>query len=335
MGNTIEQLDVYTRLTAYQDHFTVLIAAAMFNIAFIRGDAQNRFPEWMNPFFLIKKLALTAEHKLNRTRRNRADRFLRGLLLTVILITAAGFLGREIAKLPPLFKEYAWLAEAGILALLMPMRQIGDVVRGIMLDFERVSLKEMREKLEPVCVHDTSHLDHFAVFRTATELCANSLLERILSLTFWYLIFGLPGVFILLTVNLLNEAFGYDDPRFSAFGTTASGLYMLANLPMIPIAGFMLILASLATPLAKPHLAIAAFVRGLINPMTAHIATMAGALDARLLGPRPISEDHTVNQAWVEKTRSEELAFTHVRTAYTMAKICWTLYGIALIIITM
>lgn len=91
---------------------------------------------------------------------------------------------------------------------------------------------------------DTAKLDTNGVATAALESLAESFCDGIIAPAFWFLIFGLGGLFAYKVINTADSIIGHREPRWRDFGWAAARTDDLANLIPARLSGALLALAA-------------------------------------------------------------------------------------------
>jgi adenosylcobinamide-phosphate synthase len=100
--------------------------------------------------------------------------------------------------------------------------------------------------------------DDHAAARRAVEELAVSLGAGVLGVTFWYLVLGLPGLFVYGAVHAVAWRIGRGG---GAFGRPAAGLDALLGIVPAVVAGWLIALAALFAPRGRPLAALGTMAR--------------------------------------------------------------------------
>jgi len=277
--------NLFTPTTAVAVMLAALaIDAYLGDLGLLRGGPSPRrlamgFVEW-------------AEPKLNRRKRGRATRLVRGAVLVIFLAAAAGIAGlllqwlsRDIA--------YGWGIEILLLASLIAQRApLGRVMR-LRHTLRQDTLEAAREELRQTVRYDTGGLDAFGVARVAIQEAARQFCDRVVAPLFWYALGGLPALFVYAAVSAAAEVIGYRSAAYRHFGVSAARLDDALTAIPARLAG---LLVALATPFV-PRCALLRALRTMLRDARNHPAAragwpqaaLAGALDLALGGPRRIA----------------------------------------------
>ena len=148
---------------------------------------------------------------------------------------------------------------------------------------------------------DSEHkrpVDLFVV-REAVELAARGWDRGLIAPLFWFLLFGLPGLFAVIVVQAADDVVGRGDQRTEAFGMVISRLDTILHLIPARVAGVFLIGG---VALAKPG-RVGAALKALVAAAKAGVmlngrwalAPFAGGLDMALAGPGKAMKE----RAWI------------------------------------
>ncbi|MEM6901977.1 MAG: cobalamin biosynthesis protein [Pseudomonadota bacterium] len=240
------------------------------------------------------------ERRLNRHKRSDGARLIRGLLLCLTLLLPALFLGTLmtlfIGSLPPPIA-------AGLVSLLLAGGlRFGAAwsVAGALRQAVAAADRQRANRL--IRAHgriDPAAMDDHAVVREAVELLARGWDRGLIAPLFWFLLFGLPGLFTLIVVQAADDVVGRGDQRTEAFGMVISRLDTILHLLPARLSGLLLLGGlSLAKPgrlgAALTSLRAAAKARVMLNGRWA-LAPFAGGLDMSLAGPSKAMKQ----RAWI------------------------------------
>jgi len=240
------------------------------------------------------------DRKLNRERRSAATRAGRGALIVAILVTIAGLAGWLVA-LAARQIPHGFLLELVAIVLLIDQRAVHEHVRRVGAALTSESLGAAREKLNAVGGGGAERMDAFAIARTAIEISARSFAYGVVAPAFWYAFFGLPGLCVLRAAAVIDDVVGEPTERNRAFGFAAARFNEALLMIAAPIAGALLLIASLFVPTAKPGRAARAML-GHNGPYRSRamgwpVGAVAGALGLALAGPK---RGTYASQAWID-----------------------------------
>ncbi|MAJ63058.1 MAG: hypothetical protein CL558_07190 [Alphaproteobacteria bacterium] len=230
------------------------------------------------------------ERKLNRQKRSDKTRLVRGLLAALVLILPALVLG-TIATMG-FVSSHPIIAGLGVTIILAFSLRLGlsIALAGALHKAIRAGNRDTANRLiRRYGRGDPAALDDHGLVRMAIQMQCRGWDRGLLAPIFWFLIFGLPGLFILLVIQAADEVVGRADHRLEAFGMVITRLDTILHLPASRLAGLLLI-AGLA--ILRPGKIGAAFA-AISQAARADFATngrwvwgpVAGALDFALAGP--------------------------------------------------
>lgn len=134
---------------------------------------------------------------------------------------------------------------------------------------------------------DTDRLDEEGMIRATVETVAENTSDGVTAPIFWYVLFGLPGIFLYKAANTLDSMVGYRNERYLYFGRVSARIDDLLNFIPARITGFLMGFAAGAAGFDMRK-SLRIFIRDRKNhasPNSAHTeAAMAGALGIRLGG---------------------------------------------------
>lgn len=241
-------------------------------------DAALGEPKWLwsrapHPAILMGRLVGFCD-----TRFNQGDaRKLKGIAVTAALSALAIALGLLIQSLP-----LGWLWSLLLTAILLAQRSLVQHVTAV-ADALRLSLPDGRHAVSMIVGRDPEHLDEPAIARAAIESAAENLSDGVIAPAFWFLVAGLPGIFLYKITNTADSMIGHRTERHAQFGWAAARLDDVLN--YIPAR-----LTALLIALTTTHRAIKTAARDGPKHRSVNAgwpeAAMAAALGLSLSGPR-------------------------------------------------
>jgi adenosylcobinamide-phosphate synthase len=279
------------------------------------GEFGSLFRVLPHPVALLGGLTGWFDSRLNRENRSARTRFVRGLVVAVLMIVLAVAIGWGLHDLARLFPQ-GWIIEWVAVTFLIAQRSLFDHVRAVAWVLDRDGLKEGRAAVAMIVGRDPDTLDEHGVSRAAIESLAESFADGVVAPVFWYLLFGLPGLLIYKTVNTMDSMIGYRTPRHDAFGKAAARLDDLLNYIPARIAAVLIVLASAFVPRGRPGASFRVMARDGGKHRSPNAgwseAAMAGALGVALSGPRSYN-GKTTDQPWVGGEFSARIGSAEIR----------------------
>jgi adenosylcobinamide-phosphate synthase len=174
-----------------------------------------------------------------------------------------------------------------ILAVMLAARSLDEHIRAVAVALDD-GVEPARHAVGMIVGRDTSHLSEAEIARAAIETGAENLSDGVIAPAFWFLVAGLPGLFVYKLVNTADSMIGYRNARHFAFGCVAARLDDALNI--VP-ARLTALLICCAAALRRRGMAA---LRTMMKDGRHHAspnagwpeAAMAGALDVWLAGPR-------------------------------------------------
>ncbi|HLQ79002.1 MAG TPA: adenosylcobinamide-phosphate synthase CbiB [Terriglobia bacterium] len=194
-----------------------------------------------------------------------------------------------------------WNANAGtavhilIVYAFFALRDLIDHIRKVQNAANREDIVEARKAIGMLVGRDVDKMDIAACRRAAIESLSENFVDGVLSPVFWYVLLGIPGLLLFKVVSTMDSMVGYKTPKYIYFGWCGARLDDLMN--YLPSRLSWLLIGVFRIPKGwEIGLAQHAVLPG-PNPGWSE-ATMAGALDRRLIGPI-WKEGHLVTDTWL------------------------------------
>ncbi len=240
------------------------------------------------PLAFVRAVAGGLERRLNRERRGPRTRMVRGILVALFLAVAGWLAGIGAAWLVDAAGQGRG-GEALVLLFLVGQRRPFDLARRVAAALGKGDRAAAATALIPLAGQSTAPGDDHALARTAIEAESSSFAGGVVGLALWYLALGLPGACLYRTVNEAARRIGPATPPTVPFGAATARLDALLSLIPGPVAGFLLALAALFVPGARPAKGFAVMgsdFAKLPAPTGWTTGAMAGALGLALGGPQ-------------------------------------------------
>lgn len=271
------------------------------------GEASFLFQTALHPVRVIGGLIGCLDRGLNREAQSSATRMMLGGLAVALVIALAVTIGWAVTWLTAQF-VLGWIVELVLTAMLLAQRSLYDHVRAVGSALRTDGLEGGRRAVAHIVGRDVNELDRYGVARAAIESCAENFGDAVVAPTFWYVLFGFPGLLVYKSVNTLDSMIGYRTPRHQAFGMVAARLDDVLNLVPARLAGLFLVVAALFLPSADASAAWRTLRRDAGKHRSPNAgwpeAAMAGALGLALAGPRRYA-DAVVDEPWIGGGRKD------------------------------
>lgn len=229
----------------------------------------RRFP---HPAVLLGRLIERLEKRFN----SEPEPARAGMLVVIGLAVSAWIAGVILSALP-------WFLEMLIVAVLLAQKSLVQHVIAV-ADGLRLSLASGRQAVARIVGRDTAAMDGPAISRAAIESSAENLSDGVIAPALFYLILGLPGLFLYKVVNTADSMIGHRTPRYEEFGRFAARLDDVLNWVPARLTAFLILLAGLR-PMQITAIADDAALHRSVNAGWSE-AAMAHVLDVALSGPR-------------------------------------------------
>ena len=186
-------------------------------------DAVIGDPNWLwtrapHPVVLMGKLISW----LDKTQNSGLNRKANGVWVLCTLIATAGAVGWGLSFAGP-------VVEVVLVMILLAHRSLLDHIKAVA---EGLAISESagREQVARIVGRDTKNLDGAQITRATLESAAENLSDGVVAPAFWFLIGGLPGLFIYKTINTADSMIGYRNMAYRDFGWATARFDDLLNL---------------------------------------------------------------------------------------------------------
>jgi len=259
-----------------------------------------------HPVVIIGRAIGRLDRRLNRPELSETVRKQRGVVLVVIVLTAAALVGAVVAFVARVL-PHAWLVEVFVAATLLAQRGLFEHVDDVARALQHNGLEAGRYAVSRIVGRDPTSLDEHGVSRAAIESLAENFSDAVVAPAFWFALFGLPGILVYKTVNTLDSMVGYRNDKYRAFGWASARLDDVLNYVPARLAALIIALAALVAARGNPLRALATTLRDARHHPSPNSgwpeAAMAGALGLALGGPRKYP-GLVVDQKWIGQGRA-------------------------------
>jgi adenosylcobinamide-phosphate synthase len=279
----------------------LLLLLAGIAIDAILGEMPLVFAIVPHPVAIAGRAIAFFDRKLNRPHRSDRSRRERGIVTVIVLVGAAAALG---ALLHELCSQdlIGWIIEAVAIGVLISQRSLFQHVAAVAAALQWGGLPAGREAVRHIVGRDPASLDEHGVARAAIESLAENFSDGVVAPVFWYLLFGLPGLFAYKMANTLDSMIGHRTEQYRAFGWAAARFDDLVNLIPARLSGLLMVTAALFAGDARAGPAFRIMLRDGRKHHSPNAgwpeAAMAGALGLALAGPRRYAEEQ-VDDPWL------------------------------------
>src|SRR4051794_18528260 len=267
----------------------------------VLGEMRLFFVVVPHPVVLAGRAIGFFERKLNRPHRSERSRRERGIVTVIVLVGAAAGMGAVLHWLCSQSFLGASI-EALAIGILLSQRSLFQHVAAVAAALQWGGLPAGRAAVRHIVGRDPDSLDGPGVARAAIESLAENFSDGVVAPIFWYLLFGLPGLFAYKMANTLDSMIGHRSEHYRAFGWAAARFDDLLNLAPARLSGLLLAIAALFVAEARPGRSLVTMLRDAKKHRSPNAgwpeAAMAGALGIALAGPRHYA-DEIVDDPWL------------------------------------
>lgn len=260
-----------------------------------------------HPVTWIGRLIAWADQRWNSEEDSAVQQRVRGIMLTVSLVTLGLLVGLVISRLfyaflPPLV---ALVPIAIVASSLVAQKSLHQHVEAV-ADAMGQGLEAGRASVAMIVGRDTQELDQSAVCRAAIESLAESFCDGIVAPLLWIAVAGLPGGIAYKAINTADSMIGHKTVRYIDFGWAAARTDDVVNWPAARLAALWIAAGALFVKGASARQALVITWRDARKHESPNAgwseAAMAGALGVRLMGPRTYGGEE-VRGEWMGKGR--------------------------------
>ncbi|MEH6833334.1 MULTISPECIES: adenosylcobinamide-phosphate synthase CbiB [Falsihalocynthiibacter] len=195
----------------------ILLLALLLDAVF--GEPRLLWDRFTHPAVLFGKLIGFADERANYG----DNRKLKGTVVFGGLCLGAISAGLVLSALP-----FGWLIELLCAAILVAQKSLTEHVSAV-ANALRLSNVNARISVARIVGRDTTDMDDSQISRAAIESAAENLSDGVIAPVFWFLLFGLPGLFLYKITNTADSMIGYRTPRHAEFGWAAARFDDLLN----------------------------------------------------------------------------------------------------------
>ena len=257
------------------------------------------------------------------------------------LVIAGLIIGSIVSALAILWLISFWgilgrLVEILVVWVFLAQKSLYDHVVAVAEALGQSGLGAARTAVSLIVGRDPETLDEAGICRATIESLAENYCDGIVAPAFWYLLFGLPGLFAYKMINTADSMIAHKSARYLYFGRATAMIDDLANWLPARLSALLICIGAWARyghKRAFSALAIAMRDAGLHRSPNAGWpeTAMAGACEITLGGPRQYGND-IVSQAFINGSGRKSLIAGDICQALgVFSNACYTLWGILLI----
>ncbi|MED5545960.1 MAG: adenosylcobinamide-phosphate synthase CbiB [Pseudomonadota bacterium] len=250
-------------------------------------DAALGWPEGLyrrigHPVGAFAQVISGLERRWNREALSFAARRLRGVAAMIVLPVMVGGAAWGVETVAGrLAGSWSWLVIALVAWPALAQRSLYDHIVPVRRALAARDLPAARLAVGRIVGRDTRELDEAGVARAGIESLAESFCDGVIAPLFWFVVAGLPGLWVYKAINTADSLIGHPEEPLRAYGWAAARIDDLANFVPARLSGVLICLAGAGgwRILWRDHARHASPNAGWSE------AAMAGALGLRLAGP--------------------------------------------------
>jgi adenosylcobinamide-phosphate synthase len=218
-------------------HPWIILAAAGVEAAIGYPDALHR--RVPHPVVWLGAMIGHLERMLNQTVFGEPLRRLFGVLTLAAIVAVSAGAGWLITRFggPWAVIAVGWLGLA--------QRSLWDHVQVVAKPLAAGDLDGARAAVGMIVGRDVGRLSESDVAAAAIESLAESFCDGVVAPLFWFVVAGLPGLFVYKAVNTADSMIGHREPRWRSFGWASARCDDLLNLIPARLAGVLVALAAM------------------------------------------------------------------------------------------
>jgi adenosylcobinamide-phosphate synthase len=289
---------------------TIQILLIALILDYLIGDPNKVWSKIPHPAVIMGKLISWFDYNFNF---GSALKF-KGIFAIFSLSIMACLIGQFIHLLP----DYG-LIELLITAILLAHNSLVKHVKDVLIGLNN-SLNEGRNAVACIVGRQTKNLDESNVSRAAVESAAENFSDAVIAPIFWYLLLGLPGLFLYKMTNTADSMIGYKSEKYLLFGFGAAKFDDLMNWIPSRICGTLMC----AAYLSKSNFLI------MLKDAKLHAspnagwpeAAMASILNVALAGPRSY-HDKLTDYEFINSSGRHDMDKTDINDALKVLNRSW------------
>src|SRR5262245_53736475 len=133
------------------------------------------------------------------------------LLLSLTWVVAPAY---AVSRITALNWAVGWSVHVFLVYSLLALRDLFDHVWAVQRAAKQNDLVEARRAIGNLVGRDTAMMDLQMCRRAAIESLAENFVDGFLSAIFWYVVLGLPGLFLFKVVSTMDSMVGYKTQKY-------------------------------------------------------------------------------------------------------------------------
>ncbi len=172
------------------------------------------------PAQMVRGAVSFAEKRLNRQHRSVADRRSRGRLI-VMVFTALSLVISGAVWWASVWMPWGWYLELASLIYLLPYTTCLSPILIARKALQRKDYSAMARALQRISANDLEQADGHMYIRVAITYLARALPRYVIAPSLWYLLAGLPGLFLCRLLSFMSDMMPASHPHYRAFSAAA------------------------------------------------------------------------------------------------------------------
>ena len=290
------------------------------------GDPPGLWRRLPHPVVLVGRAVEALDRRLNDDDAPYARRRRNGVFALLLLVAGAaiiGWLAGRLLHAMPL----QLVIEAVVVAVLLAHESLVDHVAAVERALAKDGLESGRRAVAEIVGRDVSVLDEAGVARAAIESAAENFSDGVIAPAFWFMLLGLPGLFVFKLVNTADSMIGHRTPRHEAFGWAAARLDDVLSFVPARISALLIAVAAFPSRSAVRN-AVSAALADAPKHKSPNAgwpeAALAGALGLALGGPRRYGEI-AVEGAWLNPGGRRDAGPDDISASVRMINTAWAI----------
>ncbi|TPW31386.1 adenosylcobinamide-phosphate synthase CbiB [Pararhizobium mangrovi] len=203
-------------------HLAILAVALLLDR--IVGDPDWLWQRFRHPVVLFGAVIGWLEGTMNGQGLSAWAGRLRGGFAVAAILAIAVVSGELIGRFFAFIGGIGILLEIAVVAVFLAQKSLAEHVARVARALQREGLSSGRKAVSMIVGRDPATLDEAGVARAAIESLAENFADGVVAPAFWYLVFGLPGLFAYKMVNTADSMIGHRSARYRDFGFAAARL---------------------------------------------------------------------------------------------------------------
>ena len=207
----------------------------LFLLSILIAEAAFGYPAWLvHPVAVVGRLIAMLDSRWNNGTHSRVM----GTLVAVTLVVLGGGIGFAIER-----AAQGW---SGAIAVILigttglAQRSLHDHFAAVMRPLLAGNIDAARTAVSMIVGRDAEALDASGIAAAATETLAESFCDGVVAPAFWFLLLGLPGLFVFKCISTADSMIGHLDDRYGDFGWASARADDVLNWVPARIAGILI-----------------------------------------------------------------------------------------------